>query len=154
VRRRSRSFSTTDQAGLAVQERNGQQFGGAARHQFGKAVDDLPARDLRACRDPYRRSERKPPALTDSATLVVAPYAIRSSRGRTASDHLWTCLGRQSGSAPGYHYSTAMAGAHITWDDASLDRFLSSTMNVVHGTKMFPAVPAETGNITWPNILR
>jgi cytochrome c len=49
--------------------------------------------------------------------------------------------GRQSGSAPGYHYSTAMAGAHITWDDDSLDRFLANPQTVVHGTKMFATVP-------------
>lgn len=128
MRRRSRSFSTTDQAGLAVQERNGQQFGGAARHQFGKAVDDLPARDLRAL-----------------------PRSLSPVRAEAAGVDGQRDFGR---SAPGYHYSTAVAGAHITWDDASLDWFLSSTMNVVHGTKMFPAVPAETGNITWPNILR
>jgi cytochrome c len=50
-------------------------------------------------------------------------------------------VGRQSGSVPGYHYSTAMAGAHITWGDESLDRFLSNPQNVVHGTKMFASVP-------------
>jgi cytochrome c len=50
-------------------------------------------------------------------------------------------IGRQSGSAQGYNYSTAMAGAHITWDDASLDRFLANPQSVVHGTKMFAGVP-------------
>lgn len=50
-------------------------------------------------------------------------------------------VGHQSGSAPGYNYSTAMAGAHITWDDASLDKFLANPQGVVHGTKMFMAVP-------------
>jgi cytochrome c len=50
-------------------------------------------------------------------------------------------VGRQSGTAAGYHYSPAMAGAHITWDDASLDRFLTNPQSVVHGTKMFIAVP-------------
>jgi cytochrome c len=50
-------------------------------------------------------------------------------------------VGRQSGSVPGYHYSTAMAGARITWDNDSLDRFLASPQSVVHGTKMFASVP-------------
>jgi len=49
--------------------------------------------------------------------------------------------GRRSGSAPGYNYSTAMTGAHLTWDDTSLDRFLANPQGVVHGTKMFMAVP-------------
>ena len=50
-------------------------------------------------------------------------------------------VGRQSGTEAGYHYSPAMAGAHITWDDASLDRFLTNPHSAVHGTKMFVAVP-------------
>jgi cytochrome c len=50
-------------------------------------------------------------------------------------------VGRQSGSAPGYKYSTAMTGAHITWNDASLDKFLTNPQGAVHGTKMFMSVP-------------
>ena len=50
-------------------------------------------------------------------------------------------VGRQSGSVPGYHYSTAMTGARITWDNDSLDRFLANPQSVVHGTKMFASVP-------------
>jgi cytochrome c len=50
-------------------------------------------------------------------------------------------VGRQSGTEAGYHYSPAMAGAHITWDDASLDKFLTNPQSVVHGTKMFIGVP-------------
>lgn len=54
---------------------------------------------------------------------------------------LASVVGRQSGTEAGYHYSPAMTGAHITWDDASLDRFLTNPQSVVHGTKMFIAVP-------------
>jgi cytochrome c len=50
-------------------------------------------------------------------------------------------VGRQSGSLAGYHYSTAMAAAHITWDADSLDRFLANPQSIVHGTKMFANVP-------------
>jgi cytochrome c2 len=49
--------------------------------------------------------------------------------------------GRQSGTEPGYHYSPAMTAAHVTWNDASLDRFLSNPQGLVHGTKMFVSVP-------------
>jgi cytochrome c len=49
--------------------------------------------------------------------------------------------GRQSGTEPGYHYSPAMTSAHVTWNDASLDRFLSNPQCLVHGTKMFVTVP-------------
>jgi cytochrome c2 len=34
-----------------------------------------------------------------------------------------------------------MTAAHVTWNDASLDRFLSNPQGLVHGTKMFVSVP-------------
>jgi cytochrome c2 len=34
-----------------------------------------------------------------------------------------------------------MTGAHITWDETSLDKFLANPQDVVHGTKMFASVP-------------
>ena len=49
--------------------------------------------------------------------------------------------GRQSGTEPGYHYSPAMTSARVTWNDASLDRFLSNPQGLVHGTKMYLTVP-------------
>jgi cytochrome c len=50
-------------------------------------------------------------------------------------------VGRRSGTEAGYSYSPAMQGAAITWDDASLDKFLASPGSTVHGTKMFFNVP-------------
>ncbi|HKD74479.1 MAG TPA: hypothetical protein VKB76_03255 [Ktedonobacterales bacterium] len=49
-------------------------------------------------------------------------------------------VGRQSGSVVGYHYSSAMTSAHVTWNDASLDSFLSHPQGVVRDTKMFAIV--------------
>ncbi len=37
-----------------------------------------------------------------------------------------------------------MTSAHITWDDASLDKFLNNPQGLVHGTKMFATVPDTT----------
>jgi len=45
-------------------------------------------------------------------------------------------VGRKSGSAEGFKYSDAMAKAGITWDDASLAKFLKSPKDVVAGNKM------------------
>jgi cytochrome c2 len=49
--------------------------------------------------------------------------------------------GRDAGSAPGYQYSPGMAHAQFTWDAAHLDEFLAHPQSVVHGTKMYAAVP-------------
>ena len=50
-------------------------------------------------------------------------------------------FGRTSGSVPGYGYSTALKNAHLTWDEQTLDKFLQNPSGLVHGTKMFAAVP-------------
>jgi cytochrome c len=42
----------------------------------------------------------------------------------------------------GYSYSPK--NANITWDDATLDKFLASPADVVHGTKMFMNLPSST----------
>jgi cytochrome c2 len=53
-------------------------------------------------------------------------------------------VGRKSGTEPGYSYSAAMKSANITWDDAALDKFLTSPGGFVHGTKMFLSLPSST----------
>lgn len=49
--------------------------------------------------------------------------------------------GAKAGSAEGYAFSAAMQGSGLTWDDATLDRFLETPMATVTGTKMvYPGV--------------
>jgi cytochrome c2 len=43
---------------------------------------------------------------------------------------------RKAGAAEGYSYSAAMKSAGLTWDDATLDRFIEAPMQTVPGTKM------------------
>ena len=50
-------------------------------------------------------------------------------------------FGRKSGSEPGYNYSPALKAANITWDEHTLDHFLTNPAADVHGTKMFINVP-------------
>ena len=44
--------------------------------------------------------------------------------------------GRKAGSLPGYDYSTALKQAKITWNAATLDRWLTSPQKTVPGTRM------------------
>jgi cytochrome c len=53
-------------------------------------------------------------------------------------------FGRKSGSEPGYDYSSALKSANITWDEHSLDQFLTNPQADVQGTKMFITVPDAT----------
>jgi cytochrome c len=45
-------------------------------------------------------------------------------------------VGRPSGQEPGFNYSDAMQSANKTWDEATLDLYLTNPKTVVPGTKM------------------
>lgn len=46
-------------------------------------------------------------------------------------------VGRKAGSIPDYTYSAALKTSGLTWDAASLDRWLTNPQALVPGTKMF-----------------
>ena len=45
-------------------------------------------------------------------------------------------VGRQSGQIEGFHYSAANLAAHLTWDEATLNKYLADPKQVVPGTIM------------------
>ena len=45
-------------------------------------------------------------------------------------------VGRKAGTVEGYKYSKAMKNSGLTWDEATLDKFLIKPKNEVKGTKM------------------
>jgi cytochrome c len=49
---------------------------------------------------------------------------------------LFGIVGRTTGSVPNFHYSAANKGANITWNEATLDKYLESPRTVVPGTTM------------------
>jgi cytochrome c len=46
-------------------------------------------------------------------------------------------VGRRAGSIDDYGYSAALKGSGMTWDEATLDRWLVNPSALVPGTKMF-----------------
>ena len=51
-------------------------------------------------------------------------------------------IGRPSASEANFNYSDAMKNAHLTWDAATLDKYLTNPKDMVPGTKMlFPGLP-------------
>jgi cytochrome c len=46
-------------------------------------------------------------------------------------------VGRRAGSIEDYAYSAALKASGLTWDEATLDRWLSNPSALVPGTKMF-----------------
>ena len=54
---------------------------------------------------------------------------------------LFSVVNRHSGQISGYHYSDANRNSGLTWNIATLDRYLSAPRQVVPGTKMtFPGL--------------
>ena len=53
-------------------------------------------------------------------------------------------VGRKSASTQGFSYSPAMTKLNVTWDKATLDKYLADPQGMVAGTKMiFPGVKDE-----------
>ena len=50
-------------------------------------------------------------------------------------------VGRAAASLPNFGYTKALEASHLTWDSATLDRFLAAPATVVPGTNMVVAVP-------------
>jgi len=72
-----------------------------------------------------------------------ACHAIEQGKNRVGPS-LYGIIGRHSGSLEGYNYSDAMKNSNLTWDDKTLDTYLTSPRDLVHGTRMvFPGLKKE-----------
>jgi cytochrome c len=100
-----------------------------------------------------------PPAATDVSTLdgtTFANLAGNAANGKQVFAQCRTChvtdagvnkigpslhniIGRTAGSAPGYTYSTANAGAGFVWTKEKLFQFLEKPQRVIPQTKMIYA---------------
>ena len=91
-------------------------------------------------------------AILVAATLPFAGAANGASRGKELFEkrcsgchsldrdmegpHLGGVFGRHSGAVPSFPYSDALKNAHITWDAATLDRWLTDPEKSVPDTDM------------------
>ena len=93
-------------------------------------------------------------ALGAIAPAAAAPDAARGEQiyARCTACHALTfdrvgprhcgLLGRRAGTVPGFEYSTAMKNSKITWNEKTLDRFLTKPLSMVPGTSMtYDGVP-------------
>jgi cytochrome c len=67
-----------------------------------------------------------------NCSICHSPQAGHNSIGPT----LFGVVGRATGAVPGYSFSTGNKDAHLTWDEATLDKYLESPRTIVPGTKM------------------
>lgn len=81
-------------------------------------------------------------AAATAANAAPAAFAICKSchsveKGKTMiGPSLFGIMGTKAGEIPGYTFSAAMKASGLTWDDATLDKFLTSPMKTVPGTRM------------------
>jgi cytochrome c len=64
-------------------------------------------------------------------------HTLRDGDNRLGPN-LHKIMGRKAGSLAGYGYSSALKGAGITWDKATLDSFIANPDQVVSGHSMRP----------------
>jgi cytochrome c2 len=99
-------------------------------------------------------------ALVFSSTFAFAAedqvagqhvFAVRcaSCHGTKAGEKkmgptLARAFGQASGSVADFKYSPALKAAHLTWDSATLDKWLQNPSGLVHGTTMSVSVPSGT----------
>jgi cytochrome c len=77
-------------------------------------------------------------------------HTLREGDNRLGPN-LYKVVGRKAGSLPGYTYSSAMQGADMVWDKATLDRFIANPDQALPGHNMKPyggiASPEERARI-------
>jgi len=92
------------------------------------------------------------PAMALLATIVAARgadpqmafnNACRTCHSMKEGDNrlgpsLGGVVGRKAGSVAGYAYSPSMKNSGVTWDEATLDKFIANPDEVVHGNNMKP----------------
>jgi cytochrome c len=82
-------------------------------------------------------------AQEDEAGKVAFNNSCRTCHSMKPGDNrlgptLHGVVGRKAGSVEGFAFSPAMKGSGVTWDEATLDKFITNPNQVVSGNKMQP----------------
>jgi glucose/arabinose dehydrogenase/cytochrome c2 len=77
------------------------------------------------------------------AQCALCHSAAPGDNGGAQGPDLATVFGRNAATHPGFSYTSALVDSKLTWDAATLARFLASPTTVVPGTIMVVAVPGE-----------
>lgn len=86
------------------------------------------------------------PANAAAGKLVfmrcAACHAVAPGAPNKVGPNLSGVVGRKAGAATGFRYSAALSGAKLTWNEATLDKWLARPAGLVPGTSMvFAGLP-------------
>jgi cytochrome c len=70
--------------------------------------------------------------FSSQCSICHSPVADKNMIGPS----LFGIVGRKTGSVSGFHYSPANQGANLTWDQATLDKYLQAPRAAIPGTTM------------------
>jgi cytochrome c len=86
-------------------------------------------------------ADMRPPDATFDPVFEPCAHCHQIGPGArmTTGPSLQGLIGRKAGTLVGYPFSPAMQGSGLTWDEATLDRFIASPQALVPGTRMIYA---------------
>lgn len=107
--------------------------------RYGALMTTLLSLSLAGCGGPKDQSSSV--ATADAPAKPIAFAACAACHSVSAGQNgigpsLAGVFGRKAGRLPGFDYSAAMKSSGKTWDEATLDNFLTSPMAAVPGTRM------------------
>ncbi len=107
-----------------------------------KAADTAPAADAAApAAEPTAAATTAAGGKPAAFAQCAACHAVEPGK-HGVGPSLAGVYGTKSGELAGYAFSDAMKSANLTWDDATLDAYLTNPMKMVPGTKMtFAGMP-------------
>lgn len=101
-----------------------------------KAADAAPAADAAApAAEPTAAATTAAGGKPVAFAQCAACHAVEPGK-HGVGPSLAGVYGTKSGELAGYAFSDAMKNANLTWDDATLDAYLTNPMKMVPGTKM------------------
>ena len=102
------------------------------------------SRDPKDAKDLGRFAKSEPDAARGKQEFAERCAACHKLNRNGVGPMLGGVLGRAAGSAPGYHYSQALAQSGIVWDANKLDRWLAGPAALVPGAQMPVRVDDDT----------